>query len=74
MYIIGAKIASLNAKLVCADCLVEPYFVSQFPINLHGLGLNCDYCGELMMTVRLEWVANHCESVFEDFYQPTGTK
>lgn len=72
MYRNAAEIAALNAKQVCADCLYETYLVAQFPVDPHGLRLNCDYCGELMMTVRLEWVANHCESVFEDFYQPTG--
>ncbi|KAF1017120.1 MAG: hypothetical protein GAK31_00379 [Stenotrophomonas maltophilia] len=72
MYRVRAEIASLNEKQACADCLDDLYLVSQLPIDPHGRGLNCDYCGELMMTVSLEWAANHCESVFENFYQPTG--
>lgn len=62
----------LEEQNVCSNCVGEPYLAEMIKVDDHSAVCVCDYCGGTLPTVMLDWLAERCRSVFENFYESTA--
>ncbi|HEL4235698.1 TPA: RES family NAD+ phosphorylase [Stenotrophomonas maltophilia] len=62
----------LKEKGVCSACVGEPFLAEIIKSNDSLTGSDCDYCGNRLPIVTLEWISKRCRKVFDHFYESTS--
>jgi len=64
-------VRELEVQKVCSGCVGEPYLAEMIKVDDHSAVCVCEYCGDTLPTVTLDWLSERCDIVFGNFYEAT---
>ena len=65
-------VRELEEQSVCSNCVGESYLAEMIKVAEESAVWVCDYCGDRLPTVKLDWLSERCRGVFDHFYESTA--